>query len=186
MCVWQVLRLDCRYEICTDYPYPVRKISDHRVVREFHESSGYYRLTLAKKKFYKHRVVASQFIENDDPDRKTQVDHINNDREDFRVSNLRWCTPSENNKNRGGHTRPFEYVDEIPDDAIVVDHYNDHCFDNLYYRDGVFYTHNGSRCRKFNILSTKAGSPFICAQSTEGKEVKIYYTKFKQLYRFVL
>jgi hypothetical protein len=43
---------------------------------------------------YVHRIVAVTFISN--PGNKRVVDHINNDRSDNRVENLRWTTQSEN------------------------------------------------------------------------------------------
>ena len=46
--------------------------------------------------FKLHRVAAEAFIVNDDPEKKLVVDHINGDRLDYRVCNLRWVTHSEN------------------------------------------------------------------------------------------
>ena len=64
---------------------------------------GYDRVGLhrdgKKKKFSVHRLVAQTFIPN--PDNKPEVDHINQDRSDNRLENLRWVTKSENGQNQG-------------------------------------------------------------------------------------
>ena len=62
---------------------------------------GYHRYYLYKngacRKMKAHRLVALAFIPN--PDGKPQVDHINNDKLDNRVENLRWVTNKENANN---------------------------------------------------------------------------------------
>ena len=56
----------------------------------------------AKKK-YVHRLISFLFIPNDDPEHKTQINHINEIKTDNRVENLEWCTP-EYNINYGTRT----------------------------------------------------------------------------------
>lgn len=43
-----------------------------------------------------HRIVALTFIENDQPDIKTQVNHKDENKRNNNVENLEWCTPQYN------------------------------------------------------------------------------------------
>lgn len=65
------------------------------------EKNGYIRINLYKKgvnkHFSVHRLVAQAFIPN--PENKPQIDHINTNRTDNRVENLRWVTRIENMNN---------------------------------------------------------------------------------------
>tara|TARA_R110002012_G_C11339396_1_gene578101 strand:+ start:66 stop:578 length:513 start_codon:yes stop_codon:yes gene_type:complete len=66
------------------------------------EYNGYVKasITLPEKKclfIQMHRIVAEAFVHNDMPEKKILVDHINKNSLDFRVSNLRWVTHSQNN-----------------------------------------------------------------------------------------
>ena len=71
------------------------------IMKPFKTWWGYQRINLTKngklKMYAVHRLVAQAFIEN--TDNKPFVDHINGDRTDNRVENLRWCTPKENSEN---------------------------------------------------------------------------------------
>ena len=62
---------------------------------------GYLQVLLSKNNKQKlcliHRLVAEAFIPN--PENKPHIDHINTDKKDNRVGNLRWCTRSENMNN---------------------------------------------------------------------------------------
>jgi hypothetical protein len=45
-----------------------------------------------------HRLIAKAFIKNNDLTNKIIVDHINGNRMDYRIENLRWSTVSQNSK----------------------------------------------------------------------------------------
>ena len=77
-----------------------------------HKINGYYVVRLCKngkmKNHKVHRLVAIAFIPN--PENKAFVDHIDTNRSNNRVENLRWVTASENSlgygyKNRVEHKK---------------------------------------------------------------------------------
>ena len=173
------------YEIMTEYPFMIRRKSDQYEISECYNTDGYVQLCLNGRLYLKHRLIAKQFIPNDDPEHKTQVDHINHDRSDYHLSNLRWVTPSENQRNRSSRKGvKYEFVDNIPDESIVVDFYDTrterHEFDDYFFHADVFYQWNGISYRVLNICENKSGNKYVNASDVNNKRVSIYYSKFKQ------
>ena len=72
-----------------------------RVLKPGKDTNGYYKLNLYKngkiKKIKIHRLVAIVFIDN--PLNKPCVDHIDNQRTNNNLSNLRWVTNQQNSMN---------------------------------------------------------------------------------------
>lgn len=81
----------------------IRKLKG-RTVKPWNNGNGYYKVCLGsyrtpdgKRKHpteFVHRLVAKAFLDN--PNNFKDVDHINYDRADNRVSNLRWVTRRDN------------------------------------------------------------------------------------------
>lgn len=69
-------------------------------IKSFNEVNGYYKVDLYDKekrkhiRFRVHRLVAKAFIEN--PNNYKEVNHIDEDKHNNRVSNLEWCSREQN------------------------------------------------------------------------------------------
>lgn len=76
----------------------VYSIKRHKCLKPCEHWRGYLRVGLIKEgqlSFKRiHRLVAEAFLPN--PQNKPQVNHINEDKHDNRLSNLEWCTCQEN------------------------------------------------------------------------------------------
>ena len=72
-----------------------------RTLKPYNHPKGYLKVDLREgvsgnhgKQLFVHQIVAEAFLQN--PESKPQVNHINEDKHDNRVSNLEWVTNAEN------------------------------------------------------------------------------------------
>lgn len=92
-----------------------------RVLKERDNGSGYKKVELWKnhkgKRMYIHRLVAISFINN--PEGKTEVNHIDGNPKNNKAENLEWVSSSENTKHAvyrnalrawGNSSRPIEAI----------------------------------------------------------------------------
>ena len=130
---------------------------------------------LNQKQYKKHRIIALQFIPNDDSINKTEIDHINNIRTDNHINNLRWCSHSENIKNRGSMNRhQYTFLDELPETTESLDSYNGYDFDGLYidYEQQKLYLFNGVRYRELIPYRNK-GNIYYKVRDIENNRITL-------------
>jgi hypothetical protein len=92
------------YEVDTQgNVYSIKRTKSRRIriLKSYPNENGYMKVNLYDefgkcKKKYVHRLVAGAFIPN--PNNLPVIDHIDCDVSNNQVSNLRWCTQSENIK----------------------------------------------------------------------------------------
>ena len=186
------LIVDSDYEIGTTYPYVIRRKDNGFIPMETLNSTGYVQIALNCKKYCKHRLVAQQFIPN--PDNLPQVDHINHDRTDYHIDNLRWVSGSTNTFNKSSSKGiEYEFIDDIPTDAIAIDYYDTRTERRLfndkqyYYYDNdgndIFYSRITDNLYKvMHINVQKNGSRFVALRDIDHKLVSVYIDKFKHQY----
>ena len=81
----------------------VKNSKTNRILKPSTHTDGYKLIKLSKneirKMFYIHRLVGLAFLEN--PDNKPMIDHIDENKANNIVKNLRWATSSNNGCNQG-------------------------------------------------------------------------------------
>ena len=81
----------------------VYRIKDDSIHYPKPNKNGYIYMKINHKSYRLHRLIAEAFIPN--PDNLPEVDHINRNKLDNRVENLRWVTVKENANNRKIHSK---------------------------------------------------------------------------------
>jgi len=82
----------------TGYVVRYSRITGHKNIYEGYLDSytGYVVVSILGKKYRMHRIVAEAWIPN--PNNLETIDHINGDKTNNHISNLRWMTRADNTK----------------------------------------------------------------------------------------
>lgn len=94
--IWKQSSLEPQYEVSSEGN--IRKVLNdgtYKPVRQHLHPDGYMMCACGKQTWV-HRLIATEFCYNDDPEHKVIVDHINNIKRDNRAKNLEWVTQKEN------------------------------------------------------------------------------------------
>ena len=180
--------------ILNQYPFTIRKKSNHKVLKEsINKEHGYIDVSLNQKIYRKHRLIALQFLPNDDPINNDVIDHINHDRTDNHLNNMRWCSQSANQYNKSYYKSvQYEFIDDIPNDSMMIDFYETKTarreFEaNKYYyyhdetnNEDIFYgriTDNVYKVLHHNIAYS--GNEYVNLRDINNKVVGLMINKFK-------
>jgi hypothetical protein len=179
---WRIVAGFDRYEVSNTGL--VRNRETNRVLRPGRDRDGYLMVIFSNENQRSpqriHKLVATAFL----GDSEGRVcDHIDRNRTNNHVSNLRYCSQSENCKNRIGYDGiVYDRVPTLPEEAIEVNEYGTHRFENLYYHDGVFYVFDGLAYRILTHLTkARSGLVFVYAFDTEHRQVNISVAKYRRI-----
>ena len=81
----------------------VKNSKTNMIMKQYNHNKGYKLINLKNngkwKSFTVHRLVGNAFLEN--PDEKPMIDHIDENKANNNVKNLRWATSKDNHYNQG-------------------------------------------------------------------------------------
>ena len=124
---------DQRYEISTTEPWNFRRIGKSSCLKQCVSNSGYLLVGVCSNQLV-HRLVALQFIPNDDAEVNTVVHHKDGNKLNNALSNLEWTTPSRNRKLAKSKTKQSdEYLDDLPPNVIEITEYTNLELDGYYF-----------------------------------------------------
>ena len=115
------------YEVETEPPHRIRRKRDGLMLKlTLNKTLGYLIVTLNGVKYYYHRILAKHFIPN--PDDLPEVDHIDRDKANNSLDNLRWVNRSQNKNSSNRTVKKYgkrEFLDHAPNDITEIRTFND-------------------------------------------------------------
>jgi len=144
------------YKICKNGDVISCKFDKEKILKPRIDTGGYLQVGLHNKKkklFLIHRLIGLYFIDN--PNNYECVDHVNGNRTDNRIENLRWITKSgncRNKKNRGKYLKGVTFHKK--NNKFMAQIYIDYKHKNLGYFDTELEAHEAYK-KAYNEIMEK-------------------------------
>ena len=122
-----------------------------------------------------HRLVAEAFIPN--PENKREVDHIDTDKTNNRVDNLRWVTPKENMNNSVTRERHLDSIYNRLDDLHENCKVKVLCVTTGKVFDSIKEAAEYYKCEKGHISKVCKGKRKTCGSLPDGTRLTWKYIK---------
>ena len=136
----------------------------HKVLTPVLQRDGYVRIALRNENgprlFHIQRLVVEAFI--GEIDEGLEVNHINHNRSDNRLSNLEIVSRSENMRDTtSNHNYQFAFVESLPEDARPFEHYGNHEFEDYFISGNqLFLFIREGRYRVLDVRYDAHGYPY--------------------------
>ena len=102
----------------------IRNDKTGRILKQHGQRTGYAQVTLSKqgksKTQYVHRIVMNAFKPNPDPQKYTDINHIDYNKFNNTLENLEWCTHADNMKWGTAPVNINYIAEEIKDIVVLV------------------------------------------------------------------
>ena len=141
-------------------------------------NKGYETVRMDGQTYLLHKIIAEQYIPHNDL--CNVIDHIDRERTNNFIWNLRWTTVQQNNLNRTSSKGVvYTYVDELPENAIPVTCYQDREIRDVYFADNEFYKFTGVQFKIMPKHHFKSGY-YVNTRDVNNKVVAICYNVWKR------
>lgn len=157
-------------------PYTLRnRITGY--ITPAHQNGKYKAWYIEGKSIPIHQLLGSEFLIKDESyNGRLFIDHIDQDKENNTLENLRFVPPSLNGRNTNDEPVPVFLQLDRP---MKIEEYEDKHFENLYYANGFFYIlHNRLYYRVAWNKNKK--NEYAHVLQTDGKGFNIYKKKFQK------
>jgi tyrosine-protein phosphatase YwqE len=171
---WFSLKRFPKYEISI-LSSEVRDAETKEIVRTFQRRDRYILIKLEgdRKPYYIHKLMADQFLKHNEG--SPVIDHIDRDRANNSLSNLRYTTASMNCLNKTSHCNVvYEYTNSLPEGAFKLQPWEGIDLRFEYYQAGDdVYVYNSASYRK--LYKNERGYVKLATKTSNKTKYKRFY-----------